>query len=343
MKKVIVCIFDSYLDLLRIKSIFHLEANQNQFVNTDISSTIYLIHSSKLHTSEVLNVVGMRPQNDVGEWQIIYCANDLLDAFVADYGGALFSLKNTEKLHDIVKAWDWPFARSLRCLNALNLDSKLMVLRSSIGGEHFLELADLLCYSDLSQVCDLYIYAQELYQKMGLLDEMDLDLESEAWRLIGDQLKVDLVRYYKSILKEYPYLLIEDSLFHIAWVRNLKLVQNQWICEQHLPYMTAVRYKDKQRFVEEISTCIRKAISEDRSERNFQNIPNGFTPLAYLCLNADLLSAGVNPYEHYSEFGYGEGREYILPETSGLIPKVLFDAQKRILSLVIRGYKKLIK
>jgi len=33
-----------------------------------------------------------------------------------------------------------------------------------------------------------------------------------------------------------------------------------------------------------------------------------FDPVAYLAVNPDVAAAGVDPYRHYKEFGYFEGR-----------------------------------
>ncbi len=40
------------------------------------------------------------------------------------------------------------------------------------------------------------------------------------------------------------------------------------------------------------------------------DIPDDFSPIAYLLLNPDIVYSGVNAYEHYSNHGYFEAREY---------------------------------
>ena len=44
-------------------------------------------------------------------------------------------------------------------------------------------------------------------------------------------------------------------------------------------------------------------------------IPADFDPNAYLELHADVKNAGVDPVQHYLEFGLKEGRAYKNPPT----------------------------
>ncbi|HQS11379.1 MAG TPA: phytanoyl-CoA dioxygenase family protein [Xanthobacteraceae bacterium] len=46
--------------------------------------------------------------------------------------------------------------------------------------------------------------------------------------------------------------------------------------------------------------------------RENQELPPGFDPLGYLALNADLLDAGTDPFEHFLAFGRNEGRSWSL-------------------------------
>lgn len=42
----------------------------------------------------------------------------------------------------------------------------------------------------------------------------------------------------------------------------------------------------------------------------FKNVPRDFNPIAYIALNKDLEIANVEPYQHYSRYGYREGRPF---------------------------------
>jgi hypothetical protein len=44
------------------------------------------------------------------------------------------------------------------------------------------------------------------------------------------------------------------------------------------------------------------------------NVPENFNPEIYLQLNPDLVSAGVDPFQHYIDFGSNEGRLYGSPQ-----------------------------
>ena len=48
----------------------------------------------------------------------------------------------------------------------------------------------------------------------------------------------------------------------------------------------------------------------DISDRNAFTIPADFNPECYLLLNPDVVNYECDPYEHYTEYGFKEGRQY---------------------------------
>lgn len=63
------------------------------------------------------------------------------------------------------------------------------------------------------------------------------------------------------------------------------------------------------------------------NDPRYKNLPKDFDPEVYLTLNQDLLYARINPYDHYAQSGFHEGRPVRFPQLFACLGKAL-DPEK---------------